>query len=327
MRMPPSRTGVAFESRLALSGGMAPDHLIAAIAASQHGLISLDQLRQFGLTTEQIAYRVRVGRLERLEPRLFRVAGAPETWRQRVMGACLSVGPHAVACRRTAAALWDLVTISSPPVEVAVPRPRSPQWVSAAVFRSTDIIGAHRTVVDGIPVTTVPRTLVDLGAVARDHRVEDAVDRAIAQKLTTIKDLRGILDNVARRGRRGVGPLRRALDGLAEGPESVLEMKLLRLILRSTLPRPAVQHWVEVNGYPRYRIDIAYSEARLAIEGDGRDPHTRAKVFERDRERQNFLEDLGWHFLRFTWHHVTRRQEYVVSSIRGRLHRFLTADR
>lgn len=308
---------------------MGVDHEIADLGSRQHSLITLDQLRRIGLSEDAVRHRLDTGRLERLEPRLFRLAGGTDTWEQRVHAACLSVGPDAVACRRTAAVLWGLILLPDPPIEVAVPRPRVPQWVSARVFRSTDIIRAHRTEIDGIPVTTVPRTLVDLGAVVTDRLVEDAVDRAMVRQLTTIKELQQILDNVARQGRRGVGALRRALESVDEGPESVLEMKLLRLIRVSTLPRPAVQHWVEVNGRPRYRIDIAYPEAMVAIEADGREPHSAAVAFSADRERQSALEDLGWRFLRFTWHHVTRRQEWVVTRIRDVYRsrtRFLTVN-
>ncbi|MBI2168625.1 MAG: DUF559 domain-containing protein [Actinobacteria bacterium] len=295
---------------------MHPDALIARVAESQHSLITLEQLRSVGLSKDQIDGRVRRGRLVRLEPRLFKVGGAVETWEQRVLGACLSAGPQAAACRRTAAVLWGLTDITAPPIEIAVPRPRSPQWVSAKVFRSTDLIAAHRMELNRIPVTNVPRTLVDLGAVAPDWMVESAVDRAVTRKLVTIRELRATLDNVARQGRRGVGPLRRVLENVHEGPESVLEMKLVRLILRSTLPRPQLQFWVEVDGSLRFRLDIAYPEAMLAIEADGREVHSRRDVFSADRERQAALEDLGWRFLRFTWHHVTQRESWVISRIR-----------
>lgn len=313
---------VAFSVENALSGSVKPDLEITDLAARQHALITLDQLRSVGQTKEQIRYRVETGRLQRLEPRLFRIGGAVETWEQRVLGACLSVGNGAVACRRTAAVLWELLNYSSdPPIDVAVARPRNPTWSSANVFRSTDIIAAHRTVLDGIPVTTVPRTLVDLGAVTNYTMVEDAVDRALVRQLTTLPDLHQILDNVARQGRRGVGHLRRAIEFLEEGPESVLEMKLLRIILRSSLPRPTVQHWVELGPGQRYRIDIAYPEVKLAIEADGKLAHLVGEAFDRERERQNALENADWKFLRYTWKHARYQEGYVVSSLGDRLRR------
>ena len=324
----PSRNPVAFGLLMAHREDVT-DFEIAKLARRQHMLVTLDQLRNLGLSEDAVRHRLEAGRLERLEPRLFRIGGSEESWRQRVLGACLSVGEHAVACRQTAAVLWELIRLDEPPVELAVPRPRSPQWVSAKIFRSTDIIGAHRTVLDGIPVTTVARTLVDLGAVASPSMVENAVDAAVVSRLTTVRELRAMLDNVARQGRRGVGALRAAIEFLEEGPESVLEAKLLRLILGSTLPRPTLQHRVNAGGRQRYRIDIAYPEVMIAIEADGRGPHSSGEAFERDRERQNTLEILGWTFLRFTWHQVTRRQEWVLSQIRDLYRaraRFLTAN-
>lgn len=300
---------------------MTIDQAIAEFGREQHALITLDQLWKLGLSPRAVDYRVQIGRLERLEPRLFRIAGSPESWYQRVHGACLSVGPEAVSCRRTAAVLWGLLELDDPPVEIAVPRPRHPKWVSARVFRSTDIIRAHRTKVAGIPATSIPRTLVDLGAVCSHRVVEDAVERAVVREMTTVRELHRMLDNVARQGRRGVGALRSALDGMAEGTESILEAKLLRLILRSTLPSPVVQYKVRIGERLVARLDMAYPKVMLAIEADGRDPHSTAKAFQRDRQRQNELQQLGWIVLRFTWHDVTHRPEYVITAIRDMLRR------
>lgn len=306
---------------------MGIDEATAAIARRQHSLITLDQLRTLGLCVDAVDYRVRLGRLERLEPRLFRIAGAVETWEQRVLGACLSVGAPAVACRRTAAVLWDLLRLQDAPIELAVPRPRNPKWVDARVFRSTDIIAAHRTIHKGIPTTSVARTLVDLGAVVPAQFVDDAVDRALVEEMATPAELTAILDNVARQGRRGVGALRSALADFPEGVETLLEAKLVRLINRSTLPPPTLQHWVSIGGRPRYRIDVAYPEAMIAIEGDGREAHGRRQPFEDDRARQNVLEIMGWRFLRFTFRQVTLRGEWVIAQIRDMYRACLPAAR
>lgn len=104
------------------------------------------------------------------------------------------------------------------------------------------------------------------------------------------------------------------LDPRLELAESDLETLLCVLIERAGLPAPVLQHRVVVGGR-RFRIDVAYPEQRVAIEGDGFEFHTDHDVFELDRVRQNALVLEGWRVLRFTWRHVCCEQQWVAQQI------------
>jgi very-short-patch-repair endonuclease len=94
------------------------------------------------------------------------------------------------------------------------------------------------------------------------------------------------------------------------------EVALLRLLAHSGLPEPVRQHAVLVGGERRF-IDIAYPQARLALEYDGNDPHTRVERFESDRSRQNGLVLLGWTILRYTHRELRDRPHRVIHQIRS----------
>ncbi|HUP87676.1 MAG TPA: DUF559 domain-containing protein [Acidimicrobiales bacterium] len=286
-------------------------------ASAQHGLVTFHQLVSAGVATSTIDTWVAAGRLVRVQPRVYRVAGAPVTWEQRVLAAVLAAGPGAAASHRTAAVLWGL--LGRGPIEIAVPRGRTPDLRGVIVHQTRDpIVVAHRR---GIPVTTPMRTLVDLGAVVPAAVLEVAVDRADVAGLCSIAAVEWELSRVARPGRRGTGPLREVLDRhalLEEPPDGMLEPRFARLCKLAALPMPVFQHRVG-----RFKIDFAYPDLMIAIEVDGYGPHSSRSAFQSDRDRQNHLVGLGWTVLRFTWSDVVKRPEHVakvVADAIGRAH-------
>jgi hypothetical protein len=288
-----------------------------ARAARQHGLMTWQQLRDAGVGEVTIHDWVAAGRLMQVQPRVYRVSGAPITWEQQVLAAVLAAGPGAAASHRTAAFLWGLG--DEAPVEIVVPRGRTPDLRGVVVHQTRDpIVIQHRR---GIPVTTPMRALLDLGAVVPWTAVEDALDRGRVARLFTVAAVEWELAAHARPGRRGSGPLRRVLDRhalLEAPPDGMLEPRFARLCRTAGLPMPVFQHPVR-----RFRIDFAYPQLMLAIEVDGYRAHATARAFQTDLERQNTLVALGWTVLRFTWHDVVRRPDHVARLIReaiGRAH-------
>jgi hypothetical protein len=81
------------------------------------------------------------------------------------------------------------------------------------------------------------------------------------------------------------------------------------------LPRPVLHHVVTAADGFAAEVDLAYPDARLAVELDGYAVHGGADAFQHDRSRQNRLVLLGWTVVRFTWHDVVRRPEYVVATV------------
>lgn len=296
--------------------GMKP--MLAAVARSQKALFTLEQARDAGYSLREIQHRRETGRWDQVHSGVYRVAGAPASWDQRVLAACLAAGSGAVVSHRSAARLWCIDESGRPHVELTVPAGRYHRLDGVVVHRSTDLGASGITARNGIPVTTPARTLVDLGAVQPARWVERALDVALSRRLVTLAGLRQSLDVVARRGRRGAGVLRALLDARSDAAgmtESVLEARMLRLCREQGLPEPACQHHVRVGARLVGRIDFAYPADRLAIEVDGYESHSSLGAFSRDRTRQNDLVALGWTVLRFTWDDVVHHPSQVARAV------------
>lgn len=295
---------------------LTPWKRVTRLARTQLSLVTLDQLAASGMSSTMIKTAVKAGRLERMESGVYRIGGSTPTWEQDVLASVLAAGPGAVASHRAAARIWGLVDIQV--IDVTVPTTRQPKLRRAVVHRSTDLETHHTTRSMKIPVTTPMRTLVDLGAV-RPDLVADALERALICKVMSHLGAETMLEEVARRGRRGAGVLRRVLDERALGkdrPESLLEVRFARLLREYGLPAAAYQHRVRLPSrrHP-VRVDFAYPELMLAIEVDGFRYHSTPEQLAADQARQAALEALGWRVLRFTWRRVVRQPARVAREL------------
>ncbi|MBI2170010.1 MAG: DUF559 domain-containing protein [Actinobacteria bacterium] len=294
--------------------------LIAGVARHQHALITTGQLTELGISRAELRTLLRRGALERVHARTYRVTGAPRTWEQQVMAACLSSGDDAVASHRSAAQLWGLAS-GLDVVEVVMPRARATELRGVVTHRSSDLEPQDVTIRLGIPVTKPARTLVDLGAVSPRSVVDAAIDRALASRLTTLEGLWWMLVRVGRQGRSGAGILRRCLEWRFGVPDSVLEGLFMRIVRDYDLPVPVLQYMVRVGGRDR-RIDGAYPDRRLGVELDGAEKRMSPESLRDDDRRQNDLVAAGFTFLRFTFEDLTQRQAEVARQVRD-LHRRL----
>src|SRR5690349_8611282 len=84
------------------------DHAIAALAEKQYGVFTARHATVIGFTRDQRDKRVRSGRWSMEHPGVYRIAGAPISWRGQILADCWSVRGLAVASHRTAAALWNV---------------------------------------------------------------------------------------------------------------------------------------------------------------------------------------------------------------------------
>ena len=288
----------------------------AALASTQYGLVSLAQLLECGFSRDQVDDLKEANRVSRTDRGVYRFAGSADHANLPLMQ--LVLRSDGTASHRSAAALLGL--IDWPPLpEVTVARTanfRGP----ARIHRHPDLCEQDIVMVQGIPCTNAARTLIDIGAVRRDL-VEPLFHSVLHRRLAEYDDIVARFYQVARKGRNGVGPLRAVLaeydPAMAPG-ESTLEVRLLEIIRQHGIKRPVRQHRVTVNG-KNYRLDVAYPDEMLAIEGDGFGVHSERERFETDRERQNALVLLKWRPLHFTWRQIRQHSDYVADTIRTAL--------
>lgn len=268
-------------------------------ASRQHGVFTLAQAILAGYARSTVYRRVAAGEWSELAPRVYRVEPAARaSWRTMTMARTLAVG--GAACRRSALAVHGLF---APPVEPQVVVLRSRRTASRAPAPSTDQLPEiDLTVEDGIPVTTVARTLIDVAGGMPSEKFEDVLDRAIVQRSVTVDRLRTRSKDLWAPRRNGCAIVLALLDardpGLARA-RNVWEAKVLRTVRRLGLPEPRANHRVRVGGRVRY-LDLAWPEVKVAIEFDGFVPHSTRRVFDDDRSRQNDLVAAGWVVFRIT---------------------------
>jgi hypothetical protein len=168
------------------------------------------------------------------------------------------------------------------------------------LHRSRSLDACDTTRHQGIPITKVPRTLLDLAATVRPHRLERAL--AQAQRLQ-LYDHRAITDLIARsNGHRGTGALTKATS--REDPKwtsSELEAWFLTLVRDAGLPEPLVNFSLAAPDHPRLEVDFYWPTHHLVVELDGWETHRTRAAFESDRGRDAALQAAGRRVVRFTW--------------------------
>jgi hypothetical protein len=285
-----------------------PDARIAWNAARQHGVVSHEQLVEAGLSTSGVRRRVAAGWLHREHVGVYAVGHAGLTQRGRWMAAVLAGGDEAVLSHRSAGALWGLCLDAQP--EITVPG-RKRHSVPGLRLHAGAIRPGETLRVDGIRVTKVGRTLLDLAEVLTVDELVSAIDKATNSRRLGRTTMSSVIK--ASPGRRGLKPLRRAL--LITRPQDVLtrselERRALRLIAQAGLPAPEVN--ARLHGY---EVDLLWRADRLVVELDGREHHEHA--FERDRRRDADLLSRGWRTLRLTWRQVVNNPAWIVRVISG----------
>ncbi len=168
----------------------------------------------------------------------------------------------------------------------------------------------------GIPVTTVPRTLLDLAAVASRPELASAFREAEAKRSVTPQSLAAALDRHP--GRRGNANVRAVLADAGFGTgitRSVLEARFTAFLRRHGLPPPARNRKLQI-GPLRIEADCVWPEHRLIVELDGRTFHDTDSAFETDRARDRMLAVHGWRCIRVTARDVDRDELQLARDLR-----------
>lgn len=298
------------------------DEAVAALARRQYGLLARADASALGVTSRTIERRLRSGRWLRVAPGVYSLPGMADSWRRFLMAACLEAGPGAVVSHEAAAALHGLETFPSGPVVVTLAHGDHQHLRTGRLRQSTDLRPHHCTVVDGLAVTTLARTFVDLAAHTHAVRLRTALNAALTAQRCTLDEVRRCHDELRRPGKRGLRKLDVMLAALGPGPvpaASTLERRLKRVLREGGLPGPVREHELPWNRDRPGRVDFAYPAERIILEADSRRWHTRERDFEIDRQRDREAQLAGWHVYRFTWEDLRTCPEDVVATVRRAL--------
>jgi predicted transcriptional regulator of viral defense system/very-short-patch-repair endonuclease len=301
---------------------------LAELAAGQHGVVSAHQLRSLGYSKHSVSRAATSGRLSRIHRGVYAVGHDRLTWHGRCMAAVLASEP-AVASHTTAAWLLGLLRTRPSSFHLTATsrrraKPRPGQGTSSsggcadrsARSRTKPAYTVHfaRLLdddidwVDGVPVTSLARTLLDLAATLSPYRLEKVIERAEELELLDLGPIEYLL---ARAGNHpGAARLRRALDIYRHDPaliRSGLERRFRKLVRAAGLPAPAMNF--NVAGY---ELDAYWAEHRFAVEIDVFETHSSRAAFERDRLRQEELKLAGVEMTRVTGARIKRDPKGVA---------------
>ncbi|HKZ18583.1 MAG TPA: DUF559 domain-containing protein [Acidimicrobiia bacterium] len=232
------------------------------------------------------------------------------------MAATVTLG--AVVSHESAAELHNLPGVQRGMAVVTVPTRKTNRFPDVVVHQSTDLTNAQVVEKDGLAVTSVVRTAIDLAAKRRPRVIGRIVDHAVVRGDTSIEEIVEAVGALARHGKPGMQTMHKVLEMRAgEGfmGESELEMHGLRLLREWGFPDPNLQYPLPWRSSRKGRVDFAYPSIRLIIEIDGRRWHSTLDAFEEDRLRDNHAQLAGWRVLRITYRMMMDEPEMVRAMV------------
>ena len=269
----------------------------------QHGLVSREQALSDGMTRDQIKYRLGAGAWVAAARGVYRHAAVASTPLSNLLAVCIA--HDALASHRSAAALHGIDGYRLGRIEVIVPAGRSLELKGVTVHESTQMDLARPVYRQEILCTGLARTVLDLAAVVTGTELDRTIDALLRERRLRPSDLFAVLASHARRGRRGCGALRVALEArLGEDPVPLSEWSRMveRMLVDFGLPRPRLEHRIcRSDGSLVAQVDLAYPASRVAIELDSVRWHHNRTSFVEDRRRRNRVMLAGWNVLTFTW--------------------------
>jgi hypothetical protein len=296
----------------------AADRIIREITAQQHGAASRAQLLSAGVALHLLDARVRSGHLIVRHRGVYSLAESAATIRSRAAAAVLATSrgsPQDVAVSHVGAALlWEFAGWWDPPEVFDVSGTHPRRVAGVRVHRVRALCDDEVAIIDGIPVTSPARTVLDIAGTGSSRELEQAL--AAAERLRP--GCRAEIVMLLRRRPRhaGSGKLRQLLEALDRSGRpplylrSAAEALMVRLCARARLPAPGAN--VRVAGC---EVDLLWLEHRVIVEVDGYEFHGSPDAFHRDRDRDRALATAGFHVLRFTWRQLTQEPEVCLAAL------------
>jgi Transcriptional regulator, AbiEi antitoxin len=283
------------------------DQEVARVAGRQHGVVTVGQLLEAGLARNAVSRRVEKGLLHREHRGVYRVGHRAPSVEARYMAAVMACGDDAVLSGLAAAFVYGLVKGSAPRPEVTALKSRRVRGVVTRRVRKLAYQDVSRY--RGIPITTLPRTVVDLaGDLTIDPLGRACHEAQVRHRLTAPM----VEKALARRPNApGAEKLQRIFRGDAHVTLSKLERAFLALLRSDGLPLPKTNR--PAGG--RY-VDCRWPEYRLTVELDSYRYHHTRHAWEQDRRREREARARGDEFRRYTYGDVTEDHRLTLAELR-----------
>jgi hypothetical protein len=288
---------------------------LANLAARQYGIVTRDQLAELGYTDRMVDHALQTGRLQAWHRNVFAVGHGGLSPHGLCMAAVMFRGEGALISYQSAVWLWGLERRLEIPVNVSV-RWRGHSQDAIGLHHCPALRGEDLSKTEGLPVTAVPRTLLDYASTAKQYRLEAAIDRADRLDLLDPGAIDRITEEV--RGHRGRRRLQDAIGIYRETgfTRSGGEKRMLAALADAGIPRPAVNIFIE-----GYELDFYWEREHFAVELDSWEHHRGRRSFEEDRKRQEELAMADIEIIRITGTRLKHEPSRVAIRIAEHLDR------
>jgi very-short-patch-repair endonuclease len=289
---------------------------IVGLVQGQHGVVTHAQLTSLGVGRRTLNRWLASGRLQSVHRDVYAYGPRPLARRGKWLAAVLAMGPGAFLSHQSAAALWGLAG-DRPKVDVNAPRGRQvrPGRRSGIKVHRCKFDPGEVTTRDGIPVSTVARTLFDVAERSRPYELKSAWDEASRLRILRVPEVAAVYERArGRRARTPIRPLLLAEQRYVEDGASPLEDRFAEFVVAQRLPPPQVN--VLVGGDV---VDALWPAARLIVELDSWEFHGHRAAFEEDRDRDAEHLLAGYCTIRVTHRKLSEAPERLAAQIRALL--------
>lgn len=298
---------------------MTNDLRLQAVARGQHGAFLREQAHDLGIPDHVLRGWVTSGLLDRFGVRTLRSSTSPTSPADDAAAYLLDIRPKAWLSHQTAASLhgFDGYELELP-YHVTLRRGTLTSRPGLRVHTSQEMSLVDRVFIDGMPVSSPVRTIIDLAPTTSPKHLTRIIDDALRDRLITEEGLLGRIADLRSQGRYGVPKLLEVIEGseASRGGHSWLERRFLELVAAARLPKPEVQrHLGRVDGR-LVRVDCYYPDVDLVIEFLGYRWHRSRSQSTRDAQRLNRLQMDGRMALQFTYDQVTSDPAGVIATVR-----------
>ena len=287
----------------------ARDIRFSELGRRQHGAIARDQLLAIGFSRHAVDGMIARGLLQPIHEGIFAIGPQLPVRVTREFAALLAIRPDPLLSHVSSAAHQDLMA-AGPAVHVSITTRVRRDLTGVVVHRPRRIEPEDIVRIDNLPMTSIPRTLLDLAQILPLRRLEKAIDAADRHRSLDVAAMASVLERY--RGHRGGRNIRRILGSYLSTPdaEEGIERDFQEFLDEYRLPMPELKAIVE-----DLLVDCWWPAARFVVELDSKGWHKTWQDHERDRKRDAILLRADIASLRVTYWRLHNERDELARDI------------